>query len=172
MPKIQYVSSKIIAEFLGLTSRRINQLAAEGVIVAIKENGVNKFDQLGTIQKYTDFLAKKADQASANNPELELRKQKAEVELKEHRAAMVKIQRKELESKMHRSDDVENVFTDLVYTMRSVLLTLPGRLAVDTANAKTAAEASVIIRNEINIALDQLANYKYDPEEFARRLKD
>lgn len=73
---------------------------------------------------------------------------------------------------MHRSEDVEAVMTDLVYTIRSMLMALPGRLAVDVVSAKTAAEASEVIRAEVYKVLEELAGYKYDPEEYARRVRD
>ena len=63
---------------------------------------------------------------------------------------MAALQLKELEGTMHRSEDVEAVMTDLVYNIRSMLIALPGRLAVDVVAAQTAAEASEIIRAEAN----------------------
>ena len=77
-----------------------------------------------------------------------------------------------LQGKMHRSDDVEAIMTDLVYTIRSMIIALPGRLAVDVAEAKTASEASEIIRKECHILLNELSNYKYDPAEYAKRVRD
>ena len=53
-----------------------------------------------------------------------------------------------------------------------MLMALPGRLAVDTAAAATAAEASEIIRAEVYKVLEELAGYKYDPDEYARRVRD
>ena len=69
-------------------------------------------------------------------------------------------------------EDVEAVMTDLVYSIRSMLVALPGRLAVDVSSAATAAEASDIIRAEVYKILEELAAYKYDPEEYARRVRD
>ena len=73
---------------------------------------------------------------------------------------------------MHRSEDVEAVMTDLVYNIRSMLVALPGRLAVDVTGAATPAEASEIIRTEVYKILTELAGYKYDPEVYARRVRD
>ena len=73
---------------------------------------------------------------------------------------------------MHRCEDVEAVMTDLVYSIRSMLVALPGRLAVDVSSAATAAEASDIIRAEVYKILEELAGYKYDPEVYARRVRD
>jgi hypothetical protein len=43
---------------------------------------------------------------------------------------------------------------------------------VDVVVAESAAEASEIIRAEVYRALEELAGYKYDPEEYARRVRD
>ena len=85
---------------------------------------------------------------------------------------MAALQLKELEGTMHRSEDVEAVMTDLVYSIRSMLIALPGRLAVDVSTADTAAEASEIIHTEVYKILEELAAYKYDPEVYARRVRD
>ena len=85
---------------------------------------------------------------------------------------MAEIQLKELKGKMHRSEDVEALTSDLVYTIRSMIIALPGRLAVDVAAVSTAPEASELIRTECFAILEELSNYKYDPEEYARRVRD
>ena len=73
---------------------------------------------------------------------------------------------------MHRSEDVEAVMTDLVYTIRSMLMALPGRLAVDVFGAGSAAEASDLIRAEVYKILAELAGYRYDPEVYAQRVRE
>ena len=57
------------------------------------------------------------------------------------KAEMAKLELMELQGSMHRSEDVRAMTEDLVYTMRSALLSLPGRLARDAAEAASAAEA-------------------------------
>ena len=47
---------------------------------------------------------------------------------------------------MHRSEDVEAMTNDLVYTARSMIMALPGRLAMDVVQAGSASEASALIR--------------------------
>ena len=58
------------------------------------------------------------------------------------------------------------------YSIRSMLVALPGRLAVDVSSAASPAEASEIIRAEVYKILEELAGYKYDPEVYARRVRD
>lgn len=168
----ELVNSEIIAQLFGLTSRRVNQLAKEGIIDVTREKGTNKYDLFPTIQKYIKFLSDRANGREGCGNKWEEMKQQAEAELKSSKAAVAKLQQQEFEGKMHCSEDVEAVMTDLVYTIRSMLMALPGRLAMDVTTAKSAAEASVIIRTEVHKVLEELANYKYDPEAYARRVRD
>ena len=172
--KQNLVDSKIIAQLFGVTTRRVQQLAQEGVISATKQGNANKYDLLPTIQRYIKHLSEKANgkEASKKDTETEGRRLEAEADLKRSKADMAALQLKELEGTMHRSEDVEAVMTDLVYNIRSMLIALPGRLAVDVVAAQTAAEASEIIRAEVYKILEELAAYKYDPEEYARRVRD
>ena len=82
------------------------------------------------------------------------------------------LQLNELEGKMHRSEDVEAVMTDLVYAIRSMLIALPGRLAVDVSSTTSAQEASEVIKKEVYKILDELSEYKYNPEEYAKRVRE
>lgn len=172
--KQNLVDSKIIAQLFGVTTRRVQQLAQEGIISATKQGNANKYDLLPTIQRYIKYLSEKANgkEPSKKDAETEGRRLEAEADLKRSKADMAALQLKELEGKMHRSEDVEAVMTDVVYTIRSMLMALPGRLAVDVVAAKTAAEASEVIRAEVYKVLEELAGYKYDPEEYARRVRD
>lgn len=173
-PGAKLVDSKTIAALFGVTTRRVQQLTQEGIISATKQGNANRYDLLATIQKYIRYLTEKANgrEPSKKDVEIEGRKLEAEADLKRSKADMAALQLKELEGKMHRSEDVEAVMTDLVYTIRSMLMALPGRLAVDVVAAQTAAEASEIIRVEVHKILEGLAAYKYDPEEYARRVRD
>lgn len=168
------VDTKTIAALFGVTTRRVQQLAAEGIITPIRQGNSSRYDLLTTIQKYIKYLSDKASgrEAKQRDADTEGRKLSAEADLKRTKADIATLQLNELEGKMHRSEDVEAVMTDLVYTIRSMLMALPGRLAVDVVSTKTAAEASEVIRAEVYKILEELAGYKYDPEEYARRVRD
>lgn len=162
------VDSKIIASLFGVTTRRVQQMVTEGIITAVKKGNANKYDLLPTIQKYIRYLSEKVNRRDGSS---EQRRSEAEADLKRSKADIAALQLQELEGMMHRSEDVEAITTDLVFTIRSMIMALPGRLAVDTCNAKTPAEASEIIRSEVFKILEELANYKYNPDEYARRVR-
>ncbi len=164
--------TEVIAKLFNVTTRRVQQLTTEGVIIATKDGKANKYDLLPTIQRYIKYLSDKANGREKKDTKVEEERAQAEADLKKAKAGMADLQFKELQGKMHRSEDVEALTTDLVYTIRSMIVALPGRLAVDVVAADTAAEASEIIRTECFKVLEELSRYKYDPEEYARRVRD
>lgn len=167
------VGSDVIAALFGVTARRVQQLTKDGIIIAVKQKGANTYEMLPTIQRYIKYLSEKANaKADRADKEVEDRRLKAEADLKESRARMSQLQLRELEGKMHRSEDVAAVMDDLAFSIRGMMMALPGRLAADTSGAKTAAEASEVIRLEVNALLRQLAAYQYDPEEYRKRVRE
>ncbi len=167
-------SSAIIAKLFGLTDRRVQQLAKEGII-PVEQRNPYKFDLLPTVQTYIKYLSDKVngrEAKTADTVKAESDKLRAEADLKQSKAKIAELQLKELEGQMHRSEDVEAMTNDLVYTVRSMIMALPGRLAMDVIQAGTAAEASAIIRTECNKILNELAGYKYNPEAYQRRVRD
>ena len=73
---------------------------------------------------------------------------------------------------MHRSEDVAAMTEDLIYTIRGMLVALPGRLAVDVASVDTPAEAAELLRREIFKVMAELANYRYDPKKYEERVRE
>ena len=164
--------SQFIANLFSVSTRRIEQLKTEGVIKG--EGKPTKYDLLPTIQTYVKWLSDKANGREKKEAMAELEQQKlqAEVEMKQAKADAAKLELDELRGKMHRAEDVEAITTDHVLFFRSMLMAMPGKLAVDCANCKTAAEAAERIKKEVYFILDNLTEYRYDPDEYKRRVRE
>lgn len=173
-PKQNLQSTDIIAKLFDLDVRRVQQLAKEGILPAASQRPY-KFDLLPTVKAYIRYLRDRAngkEAKTADTVKAEADKLRAEADLKQSKAKIAELQLKELEGKMHRSEDVEALTNDLVYTARSMIMALPGRLAMDVVQAGSANEASALIRTECYKILDELAGYQYDPEAYRRRVRD
>ena len=173
-PKQNLQSTDIIAKLFDLDVRRVQQLAKEGILPAASQRPY-KFDLLPTVKAYIRYLRDRAngkEAKTADTVKAEADKLRAEADLKQSKAKIAELQLKELEGKMHRSEDVEALTNDLVYTARSMIMPLPGRLAMDVVQAGSANEASALIRTECYKILDELAGYQYDPEAYRRRVRD
>ena len=160
------VSVAELAVLLGLSADRIYQLIRGGTLQTVKRGRLLLADSL---QRYIAAITK--EPISDEDMKLERVKQTAEATLKHSKAKIAKMEAEELEGKMHRSEDVEAMTADLLYAVRGALIALPGRLAVDVAQAQTTAEASEVIRQEANKVLKEISQYKYDPFKYEERVR-
>ena len=133
----------------------------------------NLFELGETMRAYCAMLkARAGPEKSEQEIKREEAKSAAEVTMKVARAQIAKAEADELQGKMHRSEDVAAMTTDLMYAIRGAMMALPGRLAVDVAAAQSPAEAAEIIRREVNKAMRELSNYRYDPKKYEERVRE
>ena len=165
-------STQVIAKIFGVSTRRVEQLKTEGVIKG--QGKPTKYDLLPTIQAYIRYLSDKANgrEKKETTAELEEAKLRAEVDIKEAKAKAAQMELKELQGKMHRAEDVEAITTDHVLFLRSMLMAMPGKLAVDLAGTHTAPEQADRVKREVYYLLERLAEYRYDPEEYRARVRE
>lgn len=166
MPEM--VGSARLARAFGITQRRINQLAADGVFQG--EGRPPKYDFDLAIQSYVAHCVSKAEGRAAEDADAEKRKLQADADYKAAKARQEEIRLAELEGRMHSAEDVEAATEQLVYSVRSMLLALPGRVAVDAAD-RPAAEVSEVVRCEVCAVLDDLSQYRYDPKVYAAMVR-
>jgi hypothetical protein len=168
-----YVKTADICAMTGKSNQWIGQLVSQGTLGKRSTPHGAMFDQAATMRAYCDTLERRTEsKESKESVEAEREKQTAEVGIKKAKAIVSLLEAQELQGKMHRSEDVEALTEDMVYTLRGMLLALPGRLAVDTAAAKTPAEASEIIRKEVHGIMEEFSNYRYDPAKYEERVRE
>lgn len=171
-PKQNLQPTAVIARLYGTDVRRIQQLNAAGIIKG--QGRPAMYDLLPTIQALFEYQRKliAGSQKQQEIADLEKQKLQAETEIKQEKAEIAKMERAELEGKLHRAEDVEAITTDHVLFLRSMLMSMPGKLAVDLGGTHTAAEQAERVKAEVYYILDQLANYKYDPEAYKKRVME
>lgn len=160
------VSTTELACVLGITGRRIRQMAEDG---QLEKLGTGKFNLCDCVQAYQKILTRVIP--NEEDVKIEKSRRKAEVTLKASKAEIARLEVAELKGQMHRSEDVAALTEDLIYTIRGALLAMPGRMAVDVVGAETAAEASEIIRAEVYKVMEELARYEYDPAKYDERIR-
>lgn len=172
--KKNYVDAKVIATLFGLTVRRIQQLTQDGILKTEQVGRQRRYDLLDTVRRYIAYLQDKCNSKGGNKDdnENESRRLKADADIKAAKAEIAEMELLELKGEMHRSEDVEAMTTDLVFTIRSMMLALPGRLAIDLAPIDKPAEISERIKQEVHAILQELSNYTYDAEAYKKRARD
>ena len=157
------VSTTELACVLGITGRRIRQMAEDGQLQKVSKG---RFLLADSVQRYVKFLSD--GPMDEEDKKLEKTRRVAETTMKASKATIAKLEAEELKGTMHRAEDVAALTEDLVYTIRGALNALPGRLAVDVAPA----EASEVIRKEVSKVMRELAGYHYDPKKYEERVRE
>lgn len=165
-------SKQVIAKIFGVTTRQIEYLQKNGIIKG--EGKPSKFDLFPTIQAYIKYLEARAKGKEKNEKDgkNESAKIEADAKLKKSKAEIAELQLKELKGELHRAKDVEDIMTDHVLMIRSLLMGMPNKLAVDLAETNNAAEVSERIREEVYFILNELVNYEYNADEFKKRVRE
>lgn len=161
------VNTKELAMVLGLTARRVQQMIQDGTLDTVKKGRLLLADN---VQRYISFIT--SNQMTEEERKVERARKAAEVKLKVAKADIAHLEAEELKGRMHRSEDVEALTQDMCDTIRSVLLGLPGQVAVEVAMCDTAEECAVLIRDAVNSVLTELSNYEYDPVKYEERVRN
>ena len=161
------VSTTELATVLGITARRVQQLAQDGTLPTVKKG---RFLLADSVQRF--IRVSTATPVDEEDVKLEKARRKSEVQIKASKAMVAKLEAEELKGTMHRAEDVAAITEDLIYTFRSFMVALPGRVAVDVSACDTPAEVSDVLRREVNKGLRELASYHYNPKKYEERVRE
>lgn len=164
--------TEFLANYFGITVRRVQQLAQDGIIPCVKEKGSYYFDPPIAIKRYITYLQDALKQRNKSTEEQETKKLDVEIRLKEAKASYAELELNELKGKMHRAEDVQALIEDLAATIKGMIVALPRRLAMDIVQLKTAAEVSDAIEKACFEICNQLTEYEYDPEYFKTKVQE
>lgn len=161
------VNTTTMAIVLGVGIRRVQQMIQDGTLQTIAKG---KLPLVKNVRNYIDFISDR--QRTEEEKKLDKARATAEAKLKVAKATIAELQAKELSGKMHRSEDVQIFTQGLIDTVKSALLSMPGRLAVEVSLCDTAEECSVLIKDAVRDVLSELSEYEYDPEKYEALVRE
>ena len=167
------VSSKVLAEIAGISDRHVRNFADEGIFV---RNSHGRYLLMKSLKNYILNLriAKAGEKVTSDfeEGELDLEHEKAR---HEHLKAMVtEIRLQLIKGQVHKSEDVGAVITNMFTKFRSKMSAMPYKLA-PKLEGKNRAGIADILKEEINFALSELADYNpsdYYPSEYIDTSED
>ncbi len=160
------VSSRVLGEIAGIGERQVRNLADEGIFV---RNSHGRYLLMKSLKNYIlNLKVAKAGEKVASDfeaGELGLEHEKAR---HEHLKAMItEIRLQLIKGQVHKSEDVGAVITNMFTKFRSKMMAVPYKLA-PKLEGKNRTETADILKEEINFALAELADYNpsdyYPPE--------
>jgi len=150
------VPSERLALLLDLTPRRLQQLAAEGVI---PKTDRNRYDLVESVRGYVRYLRDRAFGPELRDSPDSFATQRAR--LTRARANAEELKARQLAGELIPAADIEAAWGAVTEVMRTRLLAIPSKVAARIGMARNAVEAQAIIRAEITEALTELANVTF-----------
>ena len=167
-----YVKTADICAIIGKSNQWVGQLTSQGTLTKSSTACGSLYNLAKNIKDYITMIEERSEEKDSESSSIELDRRKYEAKLKKAKAQIATLEASERTGQMHRSTDVADMTSDLVFAVRGALLALPGRLAVELANAKDTADAAEIIRCEVYKIMEELAQYKYDPAKYEERVRE
>jgi phage terminase Nu1 subunit (DNA packaging protein) len=139
-----------IANLFNLTERRIQQLAAEGII---PKEARGKYDLVACVRGYIKYLQERAFGQDVQSSEFINHRDR----LAKANADRVEMENDVMRGKLAPLDDVHIVWSKIVMDTRTRMLGIPSKAASGLAILTTKAEVHALLETEIHGALNDLA---------------
>jgi len=140
-----YINKSELAQILGLSVRRINQLVKENVL---KKEISGKFNTADTLETYYKFKFKTDEDLTYEHEHALLeraKREKAEIELAQ------------LKNSLLYASDVEQLMKNIIQTFNTKTLSIPQKCAPKILGQTNLPVITEIIKREICSALTELA---------------
>ena len=138
-------TSKVVAQWIGLTERRVRQLRDEGIIT---EERPGLYDLQKTVLKYIKYLGGTGKESL----------QTERMKLTAAKRVAAEMENNLRTGQMHTTEDVERGIKTLCLNIRSRLLIIPAKLSPMLAVKTNQAEVFDELQKAIYEALDGLAD--------------
>lgn len=155
------VNASVLGELLGVTDRRIRQLAEEGILIRAAKG---RYKLAESIKNYilTLRIANQDSEEKIYGETLDLDVEKAKHEVVKIQMSELKLQL--MKGQMHKSEDIRAVMCDMLTAFRSRLMNHPAKSAPVLANMYDAGQIQSYLEKEM---MDALLEFRqYDPKEF------
>lgn len=155
------VNSATLEKIIGVSDRRIRQLAEEGIIIRAAKG---RYKLMDSILNFILKLKVEIEMKGGTSPD-------GEIDLEEERALHEKVKRhiselklQTMKGELHKSEDVEHVMTDMLVSIKTKLLSMPTKLAPILVSRNDIDFVRSTINREVLDTLNELKDY--NPKEF------
>lgn len=151
------VSTEQLANCLGITTRRVQLLAKENVVLKLRRG---TYDLEKSVQGYIAYKLESLEQSQEQKSLDEIRGDHERWKMRKTQLAV-----RLMEGKLHRAEDVERVMTQCAATVKSRLLAIPVKVSPEIAGLEDPAKIQKVLQREVADALNEVA--EYDPADYA-----
>lgn len=146
------VTSQVVGDFLGLTPRRIRQLAACGVVERL---GRGRYALEASVRGYVSWLQAKLEDGREGAPS------DAQARLMAARADLAELALEEKRAELLPADDIQAAVDALMGAISGRLLKVPTEVSNALATAEEPSECHKLVQSAFHDALSDIAAMKF-----------
>lgn len=148
--KKKLYTTKIVAQYLDLSERRVRQLRDEGVL---EEKAPGLYDLRSSVRRYINYLRGDADgKADLNEERAKLTKEKR---------IAAETENKVRNGELYRKSDITVGMTTVIMNLRSRLMALPNKLASNIAKLNgDESKIMDLLQSSLYEVMEELSNYQ------------
>lgn len=161
------VSELELADYLGLTDRRVRQMAQEGLVVKVSKG---KYDLKESVQRYIASIKSKETPQTQSLEKLKVAKEYEVMTHEKLKKRKTELIVEQMEKKLHSAEDVESVWNTMIFSAKSKLTAIPTKIAPMIVGIEDTKEVQAILKREINDCLNDIS--KYDVNDFDKEFED
>lgn len=150
------VSSTVLADLFGLTTRRIRMLADEGII---RKTSRGRYNLQENIKKYIVYLktSQNLKENIVDDDGLDPDKERALLTRRQREKLDIEIAA--MRGSMHLSNDVERVMNDMLANFKAKLISIPTKVAPILIARNDISEIQELLQKEFFEVLQEFSDY-------------
>ena len=150
------VTEKELSEYLGLSDRRVRQLATQGVVIKSRRG---RYDLKASVQGYINQLKQGGGEGLEK---IKVAKEAEQLKHEQAKRRLTELKVQKAERKLHAQEDVEYLWNSAAVSVKSRLTAIPTKIAPSLVGIEDRKEIQAILKREVDDALNELANYDID----------
>mgnify|MGYP005967737297 FL=1 len=150
------VNQKELAQCLGISARQVRNLRQEGLFEKVPQS--RGYILENCVREYINFKVNAEMGRSAS-----ISKEQIQAQHEEVKKQISILRLRKLRRELHEAADVEAFLTDMLTRFKSRILSLPTKIAMQTAGESDMNRIVQSVTKALNEALEELS--EYDPDE-------
>ena len=150
------VNQKELAQCLGISARQVRNLRQEGLFETVPQS--RGYILENCVREYINFKVNAEMGHSAS-----ISKEQIQAQHEEGKKQISILRLRKLRRELHEAADVESLLTEMLTRFKSRILSLPTKIAMQTAGESDINRIVQSVTKVLNEALEELS--EYDPDE-------
>lgn len=145
-----------LADMLGVSQRRVRQLAVDGVAVKTR---AGRYDLKLSVQNYIRNIKDKDKTANQGIDKIKAAREAEGLMTDRLKKKKIELQVRKMENQLHEAEDVKMIWNTMIVAAKSRITSIPTKTAPKLVGLENIKEVESILSREVKEALNEIAEY-------------